>query len=698
MAKLPSKKSVLRLLLLIGAAAVMLLMIPRADHQSFTYELNQPWKYPLLTAPADMPILRDSASMRRMRDSIDQAFIPIVSYNPDVAQANLQRFATAVGGKMSPREYTFLSQQLKNVYARGIVEPDIYEGIHRRPDHSLRQTEEQGDDKALATIDASSMLSPAKAFNFIDSAYVASAGVQGGKMPADVQKALSISIVPNVTVDSAADATLRNQEYINVNSATGIIKKGQRIVDRGELITPQIFTNLNTYQEIVAQQTDDKQKRTFFTIGQAAYILIILTILYLYLYNYRSTFYADLRKMTFLMSFLTLFEVFAVVMFEYFHNGLYLVPFAAVPVIIMVFFDSRTAIFSLLASVMITAMFATFQFEFIFYELMAGIAATLSIRQLSKRSQLVRCGVITFVTYSLCYPAVLLLTYGDMHDFLWKIIGAFAINSLILSFAYVLIVVIEKTFGFTSTVTLVELSDINNPLLRKLAEEAPGTFQHSVQVSTLGAEAARAIGANTQLVRTGALYHDIGKLESPIFFTENQHGVNPHAGLDPETSAHKIISHVTYGLQLAQKEKLPQVIRDFIAEHHGRSVTRYFYNTAVNDNPDKVIDKTRFMYPGPNPRSKETTILMMADSVEAASRSLKDYSKASIDALVDRIIGQQEADGLYKDSPISFKDVETVKGTFKKRLATIYHGRVAYPELKVKPAGQTDAAAAAEPK
>lgn len=684
MAKLPSKKSVLRLLLLIGAATVMLLVMPRADHQSFTYELNQPWKYPLLTAPSDMPILRDSASMRTMHDSIDKAFIPIVKVNPQIAETNLQRFANAVQGRMSQRDYAFLSQQLKNVYARGIVEPSIYDGIHRRADHTLRQTEVSADDKALATIDASGMLSPAKAFNYIDSAYVAASGVPGGKMGADVQKALSISIVPNITVDSVADSSLREQEYINVNSATGVIKKGQRIVDRGELITPQIFTNLNTYQEIVAQQTGDKEKRTFFTIGQALYILIILTILYLYLCNYRSTFYADLRKMTFLMTFLTLFEVFAVVMFEYFHNGLYLVPFAAVPVIIMVFFDSRTAIFSLLASVMVTAMFATFQFEFIFYELMAGIAATLSIRQLTKRSQLVRCGFITFITYSVCYPAVLLLTYGDMHDFQWKIIGSFAINSLILSFAYVLIVIIERSFGFTSTVTLVELSDINSPLLRRLAEEAPGTFQHSVQVSTLGAEAARAIGANTQLVRTGALYHDIGKLESPIFFTENQHGVNPHAGLDPETSAHKIISHITYGMQLAQKEKLPQVIRDFIAEHHGKGITRYFYNTAVNENPDKTIDRSRFMYPGPNPRSKETTILMMADSVEAASRSLKDYSKASIDSLVERIIGQQEADGLYKDSPISFKDVETVKETFKKRLATIYHGRVAYPELHAK--------------
>ena len=261
-------------------------------------------------------------------------------------------------------------------------------------------------------------------------------------------------------------------------------------------------------------------------------------------------------------------------------------------------------------------------------------------------------------------------------------IGIFAINAVILSFAYIMILIVEKIFGFTSTVTLVELSDINNPLLRRLAEEAPGTFQHSMQVSTLASEAARAIGADTQLVRTGALYHDIGKLESPIFFTENQHGINPHSGLNPETSAQKIISHVAAGLQIAAKENLPEVIRNFISEHHGKSMARYFYNTAVNQSSEAEVDKSKFTYPGPNPQSKETAILMMADAVEAASRSLQDYSRESINNLVDKIINGQQSEGLFRDSPISFRDVETVKETFKKRLATIYHSRIAYPEIK----------------
>ena len=333
---------------------------------------------------------------------------------------------------------------------------------------------------------------------------------------------------------------------------------------------------------------------------------------------------------------------------------------------------------------MISALVAVYPLQFIFLELLVGLVAAFSIQQLTQRSQLLRTALFTFLAYCIGYLVMILISDGVLSNFQWRMIGTFTVNAVMLSFAYVLILVVERLFGFTSMVTLVELSDINNKILRRLAEEAPGTFQHSMQVSTLASEAARAIGANTQLVRTGALYHDIGKMESPVFFTENQHGVNPHVGLNPETSAQKIISHVTGGLALATKLKLPKVIRDFISEHHGRSVTRYFYNTAVNENPDKKIDRTRFQYPGPNPQSRETAILMMADAVEAASRSLKDYTPESINALVDKIIDGQASEGLFKEAPISFKDVEKVKETFKKRLGTIYHSRVAYPELQGK--------------
>lgn len=489
-------------------------------------------------------------------------------------------------------------------------------------------------------------------------------------------------LTPNIVIDSVADRKFRGQEYLTVNGALGVIKKGQRIVDRGEIVTPQIFTNLNTYMEIAERNHHEDNRTSYFLVGQALYLLLCFIALFAFLRIFRSRFLSSTKNMVFLISFISAFAIFAILMFEYVGNGIYFVPFAAIPLVILVFFDSRTAIFSLLVSVMISALVAVFPFQFIFMELTAGLSAAFSIKTLERRSQLLLTALYTFCAYVLSYVISTLVTDGTLASFDWHIIGAFAINAVVLSFAYFLILIIEKIYGFTSTVTLVELSDINNPLLRRLAEEAPGTFQHSMQVSTLAAEAARAIGANTQLVRTGALYHDIGKLDGPIFFTENQHGVNPHTGLNPETSAHKIISHVTSGLSIAQSEKLPEVIRHFISEHHGRSVARFFYNTAVNENPEGTVDRAKFTYPGPNPQSRETAILMMADAVEAASRSLPEYTPDAIGALVDKIIDGQEKEGLFDESPVSFRDILTIKNTFKKRLSTIYHSRVAYPELR----------------
>lgn len=676
-----SKENLIRTGLLVAATVIIMFLLPKADHQSYSYELNQPWKYPLLTAEFDMPIMRDSTSANVLRDSINAHFIPFVKRRDDVAHNNVERFRRTVHDSLPSRNVALLTILLTRVYELGVMEPGLYETVSEQRPQRVRMAGAEGS-ATVSTVDASSMFSPIMAFQYIDSAYSVKLGMEQGAITPFVGRALSSTIVPDIVIDSVTDDKFRSQEYLNVNGALGVIKKGQRIVDRGEIITPQIYTNLNTYMEKLENSQALTPSHTYFYAGQAVYILLCFAGLYLFMKLYRSSFYNSIRKMIFLMTYITLFVIFAILMFEYVPNGLLLVPFAAVPVVVIVFFDSRTAIFSLVVTILLSALVATFQFQFVFQELFVGLAATFSIHQLSRRSQLIMTAGISFFVYTLTYFTFCLLTDGTLDGFSYSPIGFFAVNAVILSFAYVLIFVVEKVFGFTSTVTLVELSDINNKLLRRLAEEAPGTFQHSIQVSTLASEAARAIGANIQLTRTGALYHDIGKLESPVFFTENQHGVNPHSGLAPETSSHKIISHVTAGLSLAQKAKLPRVVRDFIAEHHGRGLTKYFYTTAVNEADGKPVDPELFRYPGPDPRSKETSILMMADCVEAASRSLKDYSAVSINELVDRIIDGIMADGLLKDAPISFKDVEKVKETFKKRLATIYHSRITYPELK----------------
>lgn len=677
-----SKQKLIRILLAILCIALLVVFIPKADHQSYSFEENQPWKYQLLTAEFDMPIMRDSASANRMRDSIDRLFIPFVKRDDMIAEANIKRFNQSVATTLPAPERTLVSSLLETVYRRGIVDSETASGLKARNSHVLREMAHDAPSNTAVSIDASEMLSEAKAFRLIDSTYMAN-NPGKGRLSADAIKSLNSCITPNILVDTVADNKFRSQEYLAVNAALGVIKKGQRIVDRGELITPQIFTNLTTYMEMLHNFHASSTNLTLIFGAQSVYVAILIIIMMIYIRIYRPKYFYDARRLAFLMIYITLFVVFAIEMFEWIPNGLYIVPFAAVPVVILVFFDSRTAIFSLMIAVLLTAIVATFPIHFIFTEFVVGTVATYSLRQLSKRSQLLRTALITLLMYVLCHVTINIMNSGNLHLVLSvRMITYYCINAVILSFAYVMIWIVEKIFGFTSTVTLVELSDINNPILRRLAEVAPGTFQHSMQVSTLAAEAARAINANTQLVRTGALYHDIGKMESPIFFTENQHGVSPHDGLSPEVSAKKIISHVSGGLEIAKAEKLPAVIRDFISQHHGKGMAKYFYTTAVNENPGKEIDKELFTYPGPNPQSKETTILMMADSVEAASRSLTNYSKEAIGALVDKIIAAQEADGLYTDSPLSFKEIQTIKETFKSRLATIYHSRIAYPEAR----------------
>lgn len=679
-----TKDSLFRVALLICATVVLLLVMPHNDTLSYNYEVNQPWRYQLLMADFDMEIKRDSASAQQLRDSIDRAFVPIVWRDDYVARENVQRFSNAIRGKAPAQSAALLVQLLNNAYVYGVLDSHIYSRMMENPSHELRMANRENGAAALTTIAAGQMMSPANAFEYIDSAYRAAGAPLIENNNEEIARALSAALQPNIVLDTAADSKLRAQEYLAADASIGVIKKGQRIVDRGEIVTPQIYTNLNTYMQKVNEKAAEERTDTYFYVGQALYILMCLVGLYLYLSIFRPNFFREVKQMLFLTTYIVLFVVFSVVMFEYINNGIYLVPFAAVPVVILVFFDSRTAIFSLVITVMISSLVAVAPLEFIFLELSAGLVAAFSMKTLSQRSQLLRTAFFTFVTYMIAWLAMLLITNGTLRGFEWRLVGMFAINAVVLSFVYIVILVIEKIFGFTSTVTLVELSDINNPMLRQLAEEAPGTFQHSMQVSMLAAEAARAIGANTQLVRTGALYHDIGKLESPVFFTENQHGVNPHLGLDPEVSARKIISHVTHGLAMAQKKKLPAKVRAFIPEHHGRSLVRYFYNTAVNNNKDSEhpVDKSKFMYPGPNPQSRETGILMLADSVEAASRSLKEYSAEAISTLVDNIVDSKVKEGLLNDSPLSFHDIQMIKMSFKKRLGTIYHTRVAYPEIK----------------
>lgn len=687
--KLPSRINIIRTALFIAASLILFYLFPHRDIDHYTYEMGKPWNYSLLTAPSDIPIYLDSISAQKAKDSIDSNFIPVYKRLTDETQSTIAALSTRINTMpacpLNAAERNRLIGVLNTTFANGIVDQSVYSLIHSDKLPYIRFIK----GNTAVTESTSSLRSPRMAYAYIDSLLPGSAYHK-------VIEAISLAenLSPNVVVDSLASDRLRDDSYQKALAPIGIIQKGERIIDRGDIVTPQLFTLLHTYEQTIREKSSTTSRENIYRLlGQLLYVVTLLIVLYTYLRYFRPAIFGDARSMLFIMVLITAFTIFAFALAATFHGGLYLAPFVVIPIMIQVFFDSRTALFCHIIVVLFCAIIATAPLEFLFMQIIAGQLAVNSLKDLSRRSQLLQTALVVFATYSVAYIAIDVVLTGTIDKLSIRSFCYFGINSVLISFAYVLIFVFEKLFGFTSKVTLVELSDINNPLLRELSEECPGTFQHSMQVSNLAAEAAHRIGADVLLVRAGALYHDIGKISNPAFFTENQHGVNPHDALNPTQSARVVISHVTDGLKRADRFKLPAVIKDFISQHHGRGKAKYFYNTYCNSHPGEDVDAEPFTYPGPNPTSKETSILMMADAVEAASRSLSDHSPEAIASLVDRIIDSQIADGLLQSSPLSFRDISEIKASFCERLRTIYHARVSYPEnLREKKSATTPSA------
>lgn len=667
-------------LLFVCSVFLIIYFQPEADENHYVYEVSRPWNYPLLTAPYDIPIHLDSVSARMVKDSIDRTFDPVYTRDTGmelrVENDYARRLSNHSSNSAERKSLNLLISQLKKLYNQGIVDQATYAEIEAGRLPRVRFIV----NNSAISASTSGYLSVRQAYAALDSA-LRQHNLQGSLTPAELAAALQ----PNITYDSIESQRILQQLYQKAMAPIGVIQQGERIIDQGDIVTPQLESILNTFEQLQQERSHAAVTDHFYPVlGQVLYVVILLSALYVFLAFFRPDYFANVRMMTFLMVTLTAFAFVSFIMNATMTSGLYVMPLTILPIMVLIFADSRTAMFIFLIMVLIVATAAAAPLEFVMVQFVAGVAAITSIRELSKRSHLVRTAVFIFLAYAISYVAFELLHLGTLDKLSTHMFVAFGFNALLISFAYFLIFIFEKVFGFTSRVTLVELSDINNSILRELSEECPGTFQHSMAVSNLASAAAVRIGANVQLVRAGALYHDIGKINNPAFFTENQHGVNPHDVLDPVQSARIVINHVADGLKLADKHKLPQVIRDFISEHHGRGLAKYFYNTYCQTHPDEEVDPTPFTYPGPNPRSRETSLLMMADAVEAASRSLKDHSAQAISDLVNRIIDQQIADGLHNDSPLSFRDIKMVKEIFTQRLRTLYHSRVSYPEA-VKP-------------
>ena len=680
------KPELRKILYIIGmatlATVLLVLWLPRESQNKFNYEINRPWTYSLLTAPFDIPIHLDEVSAKELKDSIDANFEPVYERDLTLEKTNLAEFATrlnndrpeADGTRLTPAQRNEVVSRMRQIYESGIVSAEDYERIHKQDISNVRFIY---DNEAMAQ-PTGEFRSERMAYACLDSTFK-DPGFQAALRRVHPDELLQ----PNLREDTAMSRQLLEQEYQKTLAPIGVVQQGERIIDKGDIVTRSVATVLDTYGKMLEERgVNAHGDRYYPVLGKILFIVILLSLLGIYLRIFRPSYCENVKTVAFLLALIVGFTFFCMAMNGAAELGLYMVPLTIVPIMVVIFLDSRTALFTHMTVVLITATMSAYAIEYIFLQFVAGCAAIDSIKDLSRRSQLIRTAALVFLGYGVAYVAIELLVNGNLRHADIRMIGNLGINAVLVSFAYILLFFFERLFGFTSRVTLIELSDINNRLLRKLSEDCPGTFQHSMAVSNLATSAAGRIDVNVQLVRAGALYHDIGKIKNPAFFTENQHGLNPHSTLDAAQSAQIVISHVTEGAKMADKEKLPQVIKDFILQHHGRGKARYFFNTWCNAHPNETPDEAAFTYPGPNPQTKEASLLMMADAVEAASRSLTDHSSEAITGLVSKIIDTQIAEGLHSESPLSFRDVGIIKQAFASRLGTLYHTRISYPDLK----------------
>ncbi len=666
------KKVIFQFLILILAVGLTVWLMPRKS-DTLEYEVNKPWKYPLLTAPFNIPVYPDTATVRQARDSIARVYVPVYKIDTVANNRMLKDINERIGQmrSLSPGLRASMYARASAIVNAGIVASPVYDQIRSGELSQIRLSK----GNSVTQLATDSLRSPRGAYDAFQRRYPVDS-IHNLLTALGLHEAFGVNLV----LDDETNDRYLSEAYRKVSAARGQIQSGERIIDQGELVSPQIFTVLQTYEQMLAERGGGPNGPAIYGwAGKIAYVLLMFGLLGMYLYFFRQSIFWSVKSFTFVVGLMLAFILLAILMSHLFGSGLYVVPFAMITIVLTVFFDAGMALCVTLLTTLVCATLASSPLEFMAMQCVAGIIAVCGLKEMSRRSQLVRTAGLVFVGYALTYVSINLLLLGSFSGMKPWMFAIMAVNVICISFAYVLIFLFEHWLGFTSMVGLVELSDINHPLLRELSRECPGTFQHSMGVSNLAAEAAAKVGANVQLIRAGALYHDIGKIDNPAFFTENQHGVNPHDVLDPLQSARIITGHVTAGLRRAEKAKLPKVIRDFIAQHHGKGVARYFYITYCNQHPGEEVDRAPFTYAGPNPQTLESSILMMADAVEAASRSLKEYTEEAITDLVNRIVDSQVAEGLHADSPLAFRDVQTIKESFIQRLLTIYHSRIAYP-------------------
>ena len=617
--------TVFRLGVFVLLAALVVLMYPRYSNAfRYHFEIGKPWGYATLTADFDFPIYKTDEQLAKEQKQLLSTFTPCYKYIK-----NMQRQVLVV----SLQEMEWLQA---NDFGRIAVEQN----------------------KVSKTYPLSEVYTLKSAFN-----------------------RFGYDCAQNLVRDTALTDQLKTRLLSSLSPTQGLVQKGEKIIEKGEIVSERDYQILQSLRRAYDEESISTRQRTLSILGESILVALFLSLFVIYLYVFRIQYLRSTSTVLFFC--LQMFIVIALACLSLrFNLSVYLIPFAWVPILTRVFFDSRTALFLHFTTILIASVVVPAPVEFFFIQIVVGMVAVSSLNDMTRRAQLVQTAGWILLSQALAYTAISFAQTGSWLSIDPWMYLYFFICALLTVGCYGLIYMFEKTFRFISSITLVELTDINSDLLHALAERAPGTFQHSMQVSNLAAEAAKTIGANALLVRTGALYHDIGKMTNPFYFVENQTGAeNPLLEMEPREAAQLIISHVTEGERIARKNHLPEVIINFITTHHGTSLVRYFYNTWCNAHPDEQVDTAAFQYPGPKPTTKEAAILMMADAVEARSRSLSDFSEESVTEAVNTMIDAQIADGQFAETPLSFKDVEDIRRVFVARISAMNHHRISYPSL-----------------
>ncbi len=667
--KLSTEQKVVRSIILVMLISCVWYFFPRHEAFHYDFELGKPWRYGRLSAPYDFAVYKSDSVVAQIEDSLRRQVTPRFVVDTAMLSQRLDDL-DRIGASLPHHAYDRLHNQLHGLYNRGILQGDALDELRQSRHHDV--IVRVGNDAEARPVD--SLLSEKQAFEvlLLDTTY------------AYLHSRINLRafVEPNLSPDTL----MMQREYArirqNVSSASGLVLAESRIVDRGEIITPQLYDILNSYRREEERRQSYSADKTLSTLGIILLAFLLLGSVLAYLQIFRPWINHSQKSTVLAIGGITLMMILTSLAASVSQPLAYMVPIGLLTIVLSTFLGSRTAFFCHVVMVLLCAGIASQPFEYIMVQIFVGMSIIFTLKDgLTERSQLMRVSLISMLVYFVGYIVVMLVRDGSLTNTTWFMFLLLAVNSILLLLSYLAIYALEKAFGFMSGVTLVELCNLGNKLLLKLSQEAPGTFQHSLQLGNITADAAKEIGANAQLVRTGALYHDIGKLWNPLYYTENQSGANPHDELTTENSVAIIKRHVSEGIKLAEKEGLPDDIVNFIRTHHGRTVIKYFYNTWCNAHPGEEPDAELFTYEGPDPETTEQALLMMGDGVEAASKSLQSYDEESISRLVNNIIDGLVSSGRLNNANISLRDIQRVKASFVRSLLAIYHARIAYPEL-----------------